>query len=164
MGLINFYCRFISSLKPLTDCMHGGKTRKDPVDQSAEFLAAINAAMHAIAETVLLAHPTDSAELCLMVGNSHSCASLLAAEDVRPPFFSLLASFLKSWRLLSSCILPSTGNCGPAFPAFATSATCLKGGHLKSSWITNLSHWSLRGLAILRLPGSVDSCLRLLNT
>ncbi len=50
--------------------MRGGKTRKDPVDQSAEFLAAINAAMHAIVETVLLAQPMDSAELCLMAGNS----------------------------------------------------------------------------------------------
>jgi hypothetical protein len=67
LGLVNFYRRFVKGaaglLKPLTDCLRGGKSGKEPVVQSKEFLAAIGATKPAVAEATLLAHPINGAEI-----------------------------------------------------------------------------------------------------
>jgi cleavage and polyadenylation specificity factor subunit 1 len=92
LGLVNFYRRFVKGaarlLKPLTDCLLGGKSSKDPVDQSAEFLVAVEAAKQAVAEAALLAHPINGAEICLMVDASdvHVGASLQQRTSSAAPW------------------------------------------------------------------------------
>jgi transposase InsO family protein len=92
LGLVNFYRRFVKGaaglLKPLTDCLRGGKSGKEPVVQSEEFLAAIGAAKRAVAEATLLAHPINGAEICLMVDASdvHVGASLQQRTSPSAPW------------------------------------------------------------------------------
>ncbi len=115
LGLVNFYHRFVKGaaklLKPLSNCLRGGKSSKDPVDQSAEFLAAIEAAKQAVAEAALLAHPISGAEICLMVdaSNVHVGASLQQRTSSSAPwqplgFFSKkLEAAQQRYRELWAC-------------------------------------------------------------
>jgi hypothetical protein len=92
LGLINFYRRFLKGaarlLKPFTDMLKGGKSGKDTVEHSPAFLAVVEAAKRAVAEAVLLAHPVDGAEICLMVDASdvHVGASLQQRASPSSPW------------------------------------------------------------------------------
>jgi hypothetical protein len=92
LGLVNFYRRFLHGaaalLKPLTDRLRGGRGGKEPIEHTPEFLAAIAAAKQAVAEAVLLAHPINGAELCLMVDASdvHVGASLQQRTSSSAPW------------------------------------------------------------------------------
>ncbi len=74
LGTVNFYRRFLpaaaSLLQPLTDALRGESKARDRLPWSTEMEAAFCSIKTALANAVLLAHPTPGAEICLMVDAS----------------------------------------------------------------------------------------------
>jgi hypothetical protein len=71
LGLVNFYRRFIPAaaavLRPLTDCLRGGRAGAEKLQWSEPMLQAVSKAKVAVAAATTLAHPTVGAELSLAV-------------------------------------------------------------------------------------------------
>jgi hypothetical protein len=74
LGLVNFYRRFIPAaaavLRPLTECLKGGKSGTEKLQWSEPMLLAVNKAKAAVAAATTLAHPAMGAELSLAVDAS----------------------------------------------------------------------------------------------
>jgi hypothetical protein len=99
LGLVNFYRRFVPAaaavLRPLTECLRGGKKGTEKLQWTEPMLQAVNKAKAAVAAATALAHPAVGAELSLVVDASadHVGAALqqrpTAAADWQPlGFFS----------------------------------------------------------------------------
>jgi hypothetical protein len=76
LGLFNFYHHFVpaaaSILKPLTDSLQGSPKGKQQLNWSAAMKKAFAAARFALADTALLDHPSEHAELSLVSDTSAS--------------------------------------------------------------------------------------------
>jgi cleavage and polyadenylation specificity factor subunit 1 len=74
LGTVNFYRRFVPQaariLRPLTEALKGGRPLKSAVDWTAGMEVAFTAAKEALAHTTVLAHPSQGAEMSLMVDAS----------------------------------------------------------------------------------------------
>jgi transposase InsO family protein len=74
LGLVNFYRRFVPAaaavLRPLTDCLCGGRGGNEKVEWTEPMLEAVDKAKAAVAAATHLAHPEVGAELSLAVDAS----------------------------------------------------------------------------------------------
>jgi RNase H-like domain found in reverse transcriptase/Reverse transcriptase (RNA-dependent DNA polymerase) len=92
LGLINFYRRFVPAaaavLRPLTDCLRGGRGGGKKVEWTEAMLEAVDKAKAAVAAATHLAHPKVGAELSLAVDASadHVGAALQQRPTATAPW------------------------------------------------------------------------------
>jgi transposase InsO family protein len=92
LGLVNFYRRFVPAaaavLKPLTDCLKGGRGGAEKIEWQPAMLEAVNKAKAAVAAATHLAHPVIGAEIGLVVDASgeHVGAALQQRRHATAPW------------------------------------------------------------------------------
>ncbi len=164
LGMVNFYRRFLPSiarmLRPLTDALRSGRKGADKVEWSAAMDAAFAGVKQALLTATHLAHSTVGAELSVVVDTSamHVGACVQQQLPGRKEWQRLGFFSLRSWRLLSRSIPPSTGSCSLVMQEYVTSGTCWTAGGLPFSRTTSRSHTPWQECLTCGRHANPDSC------